>query len=231
MGIIQRKKAILMNEPHLVTMTGKLITFETDMVAPLEIIGSGNITVSGKNMLDPATHSGAATFTLNGITFSLNDDGSVTINGKIADPSNSSPQFTYTFTAPFSGNVYFCANSPYTGSYMEVYMYDATLSARCKQWDGVSNGLSSTSARPICEAQFVAGHTTGLNTRVNRQVVVQYDNVKISPMILAPTCTDTAFEAYKGATLPISSKRKSFKGINNIWSDSGNDITVRYWTH
>ena len=43
--------------------------------------------------------------------------------------------------------------------------------------------------------------------------------------------TPTAYEAYSGITITSGVIQKSFIGANNIWSDNGSNITVKYWTH
>lgn len=175
----------------------------------------------GKNLLDPSTHYTASHYESQGITFDLNSDGSVTINGTVVEGASSSPQFSFYWTQPITGNYYFCANIPYSGTYNEIYMYDNTVGARCRQWDGVSNGLSSHSARPLCEAQLIAGHRISLVIRISRDTGFAYNNVTCSPMLMASNCTDTTFEPYSAPTsYPIT-----FPGVGkNLFDEQYPDI-------
>ena len=52
MELIERKKRIIMAQPHQVTESGSIVHFQTDMVAPIEITGSGDVTICGKNFID-----------------------------------------------------------------------------------------------------------------------------------------------------------------------------------
>ena len=226
--MLASKKRIMTNEPHLVEASGSLVTFETDIVAPIEIIGQGNITITGKNMLNPANLLDPNPYTSEGITFSMDSDGVVTVNGVAGDTT--SPQYRFVWDLPFSANCYFCANAPYSGTYTETYAYNVTLGKRFTKWDGVTNGQSSSSTRVLSEAHLIEGYKCGIHIRISRGSGKEFINDKFYPMLLPGSCTDSTFEPYKGITLPAGSLFKSFKGINNIWSDNGN-VTVRYWTY
>lgn len=220
----------MMESPYQVTVIGNYVTFTTDMVAPLEIIGDGNITVCGKNMLNPAWILTPAPYTSQGITFTQDNEGRVIVNGTAGNTT--SPQFQYSWYPTFGDDYYFTAGTSVRSTYSETYAYDNTLSARCKQWDGVTAGLSSSSTRPLCEAQTVKDHRMLLNIRISRGTGYAFQDVVFEPMWLSKLDTDYEhYEPYKGITLQIGSTFESFEGINNVWSDTGNPVTVRYWTH
>ena len=54
-NLMESRRRILLNIPHQITQSGSLVYFDTDMVAPLEITGTGNVTIAGKNMYDVNT--------------------------------------------------------------------------------------------------------------------------------------------------------------------------------
>lgn len=179
-------------------------------------------------MLNPAYLVDPNPYTSEGITFSMNNDGIVTVNGVAGDTA--SPQYRFTWNLPFSANCYFCANAPYSGTYTETYAYNVTLSKRFTKWDGVTNGQSSSSNRVLSEAKLIEGNRCGIHIRISRGTGKEFVNDTFSPMLLPSSCTDSTFEPYKGITKPAGSIFKSFKGFNNVWSDTGN-VTVRYWTY
>ena len=174
-------------------------------VRPISGWNNINIYKTGKNLLDTSTHTSKTHRENLGIIFDLNNDGTLTINGKVNDDATTGPVYYLAqWVQSFTANYYFCANIPYSGTYNEIYVYDTTANKRCPQWDGITNSLSSHSARPLCEVQIPAGHIITFCVRVNRGSGLTYNNILCAPMLLPATCTDTTFEPYCGEQIPIT---------------------------
>lgn len=172
------------------TVTGTSINVSNTLQSPFEDLKVGGDTeqqtYSGKNLV-PFPYNGGGN--RNGITFTLNSDTSVTVNGKNNGNGNSSYNVYYknpsTMTLP-AGKYYFIPPSNtnimyaiYTGS--KYYDLDA------------SNGYSVTfsSDTPIQQIyiQVRKGNTTTFN------------NVKVYPMLTTLSGqTESDFEPYVGGT-------------------------------
>lgn len=191
MGMIERKKAILLNEPHRVTVTGEFIHFETDIIAPLDIIGTGNITVAGKNVFDQDSFEWQM----------------------ISSPIKYIPLFygdgTYTMSTDFTEN-----------ATRDVFFLPGNVASGAST---ANNGVSIAMPRTITA---VNGYVTVASRKANARGIPSEFNwqIEIGNVV-------TAYEEYKGVTIHAGDSIKSFVGVNNIWSDNGNSITVTYWTH
>ena len=144
----------------------------------------------GKNKLNPASWKSSNPYTINGVTFTLNNDGSVLANGKA---SGSDTTVGFGISVDVDTNFYFCANTSVDGQY-EVYIWDATIGARATQWDGTTASLDSrfTTKR---EVKLIAGHYNVFTLRIVSGATAE--NVLFQPILMAATETDSTFEPYE----------------------------------
>ena len=127
----------------------------------------------------------------NGITFTVDNDGVVTANGtsssndaicKIPIPSN------------LEGNFYFSGCPSGGGSNLyDVYMYDATTSARPTKWDGVTTSGTDTGNESE-EVKLIQGHSNEIRLRVYKNQTIT--NLKFKPMLRLSTDLDDTFVPY-----------------------------------
>ena len=150
------------------------------------------VVVAGKNWLQHNNY----TITNNGITFTVNNDGSVTANGT----ATADAQMEFVIPSYIYGDVYFYGCSGGTGSTYNVYMFDITASARPKKWNGVDPSTNAEGS--LAQAKLIQGHANRLILRVIRNNTV--NNVTFYPMICAPTETSTDYEPFLGAVHTVS---------------------------
>lgn len=201
MDLMEARRHILMGQPHQVTVSGSMVHFVTDMAAPLIITGSGTLSVCGFNIYNQA----ASGILPNSYLDSTGAVGSSN-NWHITDymPVYGAGSIRY-WRIGDSGTIPYCA------------WYDAgkNLIGTFKHYD------STASTRPAGYVQTVPDSAVfcrmSLRNTVKGDAVVIIGDGEIS-----------AYEAYSGAS---GSGIKTRKGVNNAWSDSGGNITVKYWTH
>lgn len=153
---------------------------------------AANIARTGKNFLDNTK----TTTTVNGVTFTVNEDKSVTANGT----ATANAQLTLTLQSYIFGDVKFYGCSGGSPSTYNVYMWDSTVGARPKKWNGVD--ASGNAEGVFSEAKLIPGHINQLSLRVNVGATV--NNVVLYPMICAPTETNIEYEPYNGNAYNIS---------------------------
>ena len=204
-----RKKAILLNEPHQVTKTGSFVHFETDMVAPLEITGSGNITICGKNM-----------FHFDDSEMILLKTGSGNQRwGYIIMPSLTTIILSATNISTDTGNFNINATRHY-GMDENAYATNILINNS----GTVTNRLFISSNGSFISLLSSYSSTNDNAKNATKKKINAY-NIQCEYGTSA-----TEFEEYIGTTASVDTPRYSLKGTNNIWSDSGS-ITVKYWTH
>jgi len=142
---------------------------------------------AGKNKLNNTQ----TTTTYNGVTFTVNSDGTVTANGTA---SGDASFIIRVDTSSVYGDFYFNALYGYTSdtSY-NAYMWDTTTGARCKQWDGTTNSVNSYNGT-LRQVKIVQGNTVYMSCRVMNGVTA--NNVVFYPMIVASTETDPTWQPY-----------------------------------
>ena len=148
----------------------------------------------GKNLLENIETSA----TVKEVEFVVNADGTVTANGT-ATGGDATFQ-VHIDTIKISGDVKFVGTSGGSASTYDTIMWDSTANARCKKWDGTTNGESSYDGT-FKEAKIVSGNTVVMTLRVFNNKTVE--NVTFTPMICASTETDSTFAPY-GNVCPIS---------------------------
>ena len=176
----------------------------------LSFKGNGIKTV-GKNLLPKGTSS-----VYNGITWTVNEDGTVTANGTAtADSQNASP-----FKLP-SGNYFFCgcADNSSNGTNWNVYVWDATIGARAKRWDKTTAVYNSTDVNNFQQIYIDGEHEYIFNCRVMSGKTA--NNVVFKPMIIVVDA-DRTYEPYREsiALLPISTYFPSgMKSAGNVYDE------------
>lgn len=152
-----------------------------------------NVTKTGENLIK----NDGSSKTYNGITFTVNSDGTVIENGTATNDA----YYTYFFDSLPPGNYYFSKCVPNVSGGYDAFMWDATVSARAKKWDGISNSESDTDGL-LHEFMVEAGHRYRFSCRVSNGTTVE--NIVFKPLVCASTCTDATYEPYQGATIPVS---------------------------
>lgn len=188
------------------TASGAVAEFITHAEVPLQIIADVNPVQNlngydypwpggaGKNMLDPSwcPQYENGTYTSNGVTFTINRDGTIIANGTAAGGDS---QISFFLTNKFSGDYYYCSNiTEGTISDIDVYVWNVTQGARAKKWDGTTNSASSGNERNLQQVKLNDTDTIQLSLRVHEGYIA--NNVAIQPMIMNSTETDTTFEPY-----------------------------------
>lgn len=182
-----------------------------DAPVEIEVSGaSGSVEVKsvGKNLLKNT----ATSQTINGVTFTVNEDGSVTADGT----ATATCQLYYDFTANISVNDLILSGCPSGGTFSNYWL---TLSDRTepKNYIDYGNGV---------ECSLVKGHTY-------RVVFVIYNgqtisNFKFYPMIRFASDPDDTYEPYKETTatiptpnglpgIPVSSNGNYTDGNGQQW--------------
>ena len=184
MGI---RRSVMANGAHQATESGSLVHFSTNLEAPMEITGSGNVTVCGKNLFDENYANIGEATRYRAIFVGDNTVTMTTTNGRGSGGG---------------ANLFLLAGSVSTGANTNT------------------NGVWSTTPRTV--------------TAVNGYVTVGYRNYKGADPREANTqleigTSGSNYAPYSGTTSAALTGRKSLKGINNVFSDNGNTVTVKYW--
>lgn len=197
------------------TLSSLLTTAKDNLVAAInELVNNLKTKVSWsdakgyvrKNKLIPT---GVLTYTENGITFTLNSDGSVTVNGT----ATARADYTYSvFKADGKTNV--ISGAPANGTGKWNVRIDLTASGETNQCydDGVS-GASYTkmSTAAGTEVKCVIRVYTG-NT---------FNNVKFYPMLRDASIADDTYEPYiPDNTELFPRSEQAVLGAKNIWDDN-----------
>lgn len=190
-----------MAQPHPVTLSGGLVHFQTDVDGLMQITGSGNITVCGRNLYNVLALSSAYQY--------IDSTGAYI-------PSNQIAGWRTTDFLPVSGLAkitYSGITTPGQAPYCAWYKADRTLHSTFKHATGtnvinVPSGAAYVVFSVILRQSVQDGNTLAVYAGEDR----------------------SGYAAYTGETLPAGTARKSIVGINNVWSDSG-IVTVTYWTH
>lgn len=209
MGMMEIRRAIQLSQPHPVTLSGGLVHFETDMAGFIQLTGTGNITICGKNLFDKTAaiqgkyinSSGAIVNAPSGYNWSITDYLPVSDAQKIR---------------------YWRIGSSGSSPYSAWYTADKTLISTWKQ------STTTNSNNPEGYVKEVPSNAAF----VRMSILFNNINENIAMIIIGDEYISGVSEymAYTGTTIPAGTPRKSLVGINNIWSDSGN-VKVTYWTH
>lgn len=203
------------------------VTFTTDLAAPLKSVlvtltpqqsGSGTpspdnvrpitgteevtVTRTGKNLL-PRTASG--TQTLNGVTFKVNDDGSVTMNGMATSPIN----WAYSVDAPVRLDGDYIISGINGGSASTWRFRYATKDASGTQSPWVYVNIDE-------QARTITGAASIFRFVILIADGTTLDNVTVYPMIRRADDTDPTYQPYNGETITTDLGRTVYGGTVDI---------------
>lgn len=205
--MIDLRRQIIINQPHQQTAAGTLVTIQTDLSAPLEITGSGNITVCGKNLFnrEAVTHGKY-----------------INSSGGISNTPSGYDWCTTDYIPVLPGNVI-----TYTG-------FTTVGASPQSAWYKADKTLLSVFKQVYCAEQaiFITPPANAYFVRFSIQFPGTNNPNIWDPSIFAVMQGEQAVDhtPFNGSTLPAGTARDSLTGINNIWSDAGS-VSVTYWTH
>lgn len=192
--MIENRRRILALQPHPVKLSGEMVHFETSIVIPLTIIGSGNVTICGKNLFNAEIEQGG---------FNSSTGNETTSNTRIRSKPILLNAGTYTVSSNPNKNVI-------------VYIYDENdnfiSSELINVWSVFPRTFTISNRRHV---RFIWRNT---NSSSN---IVPSD---ISSVQVELNSTATDYEPFTGTSSANLIDKKSLIGINNIWSDSGDII-------
>ena len=167
---------------------------------------------NGRNLLQ----NNESSRTTSGITFTVLDDGSVSASGT----ATADVGFAIAVdTTKVYGDLYFVGLYGQTNDLTaNVYMWDITANARCKQWNGTSNAANSYDGT-LKQVKIIQGNTVSLVTRIMNGKTV--NNFVFKPMICPAEITDPAYVPYNALGITRTGKNlyigsPSFDGFKNI---------------
>ena len=192
-----------MGQPHPVTLSGGLAHFQTDMTGLMQITGSGNITVCGKNLFGLWANG-----YWNGTTMQWASSSA----GAVCKPIRVSAGTVITLSQTNASATYqFHEWSKYVSNPWDYKLADNLVFARSDKGQGKTYTVQNDCYLTI----FANINTDTVDTRKVQAEVGE---------------SASAFAPYTGTTATAGTARKSLVGINNVWSDDG-DVVVTYWTH
>lgn len=203
-NLMQLRRRMMNDAPKQMTLTGDLVHFETDMSGTMQINGSGTITRTGYNVFNERLQLGI-----------LNDDGTVSSSETrmVSDLIPVVPGKTYMYSNAISSNTHSGRGAFYDAN-GDLVLYMPDLPASEHQSDKRYYGTFTVPN----DARFLRYCTnTRYGTTYKNDISINYP------------ATEIYYHPYDGATY-TGTIGKTLKGINNVWSDSGN-VTVSYWVH
>lgn len=147
---------------------------------------SESAVLGAKNLLKNT----ATSNTVNGVTFTVNSDGTITANGTATENIN----FNFEFPFNLNGNYLFsgCPTDGTFGKYY-VYIWDGTTNARVKKWDGIT-ACDSDFGNGNVECQLLAGHRLFYVMNVMQNFTAS--NLTFKPMIRLASDPDSTYVPY-----------------------------------
>ena len=174
---------------------------------PQEIVSVANpvVTINGKNLLSLKPKSSTET---KGITYTINEDGSVTVNGT-ATEAVSVTLLAYNNGLNLKNASYILSGCPSGGGtstyYLNFYDYKAGSSAADKG-EGVEVPFENEGGAYSLQLRIASGYTA--------------NNLVFKPMIRFASITDSTYEPYKAQSLSILTN-----GLHGIPVASGGNYT------
>ena len=187
------------------TKTGNIVTCEPVEGYPLAVTAdeaATTITRCGKNLLNITAES----TTINGVTFTVNADGSVTASGT-ATANTNFPLATMTLPA----GDYILSGCPSGGGF-STYMVFIQTGSEAVYATGTSKAFSSTDG------------TASRKVLINIQRNVTVTDLVFYPMIRA-AALNKDYEPYNGGTFAPGDTIPALPGVNTLWAEAG-QITV-----
>ena len=198
-------------------------------VRPFASLNGLTVSRFGKNLCPQMS---VPSWTDNGITFTRNDDGSLTANGT-AGPSNATAHLRiYAGTIP-TGEYAFCGcASGGSNVKYDLYCWDTPADARAKKWDRTTDSASSFDQETMYQVYIDSTHDYALNCRIYSGNTV--DNIVYRPMLVHyyGSDMDRSFEAYKGEKYFIGNVVNRHTWISGkYYADNGslaNSVNIKY---
>lgn len=177
----------------IITMDNEDMTYEPygvmpspDFPSPIESITEISATVTGKNLLENKTKNSGIS---RGITFTLNGDGSYTLNGT-NDGTGNATVFLSSSSNPttLKAGTYYTIPTP-----NGVHITGSKIGGGYFQF--ASSSTSQFTLNEDIQAQIYIQVPNGITTT--------YNNIKVYPMISTTPITQTDYEQYKSNSLTI----------------------------
>lgn len=252
-SLVEARRRILLNTPHLESLSGSTLSFETDMVSKLKECRI-HFTPIQEGSGDPSPDNVRPIVGWDGVTVNHN-------NNSITIPF---PQTIYGgYVDLVKGEVvethYLDVLSETVENLSNGYNTETTVFFRCQ----LSNNVSSPSATSqriedgMCDSlEYIIASIWNKPTEHVNQITKRYNNNSRVCMVMYNTLFGITDEdsnteknqkinaylsenpirfAYKLATPIIHqltpTQLKALKGQNNIWSNANGNIEIKFWTH
>ena len=155
------------------------------------------------------------TYSYKGVTFTVNDDGTITANGTVNTSGHAN--FEIAIPSDLYGDLKYNGARDGTTNKYDTFMWDYQTNARCKQWDGVTDSLSGYT--DLEKVKVIQGHNTRLICRIFNGFTA--NNVKFYPMITNATVTDNSYEPHH-ASVEESLEQKCDNSVIGTVEDGAN---------
>lgn len=229
MGIIERKKAILLNTPHLETASGSVATFDTDLRSKLKECKINFLPVqSGSG--DPSPTNVRNISGWNGINGCHTRKNLLNIDALISSPSNTVNNFNFKhyLELKLKPNTYYTVSTSYNNSGLNVLYANGV--------NGDKNGVKADTPRTILSSSdgivfLMLYDHDGIEKFENKEVTVQLEEGNIvtsyEPVNNIPVSwqseTGILYGGYVDLTnwiIVATMKMMTFNGNQN-WNDAG----------
>lgn len=200
MDLMDYRRKIIANSPHLSSASGAVASFSDGADLPLKSLNVDIEPVQdlhgyenpwpgggGKNLFDNQF----SDRTINGLTWVLNSDGTITVNGT----ATAETQLHTQFVSGIEGECYFsgCPSGGSSTSY-DVFIWDVTNSSRAKKWDRTTT-VDSELGGGNAQVYLEEGVTYRFCYRIRNGYTA--NNVLFSPMIRLASVTDGTYAPYE----------------------------------
>lgn len=152
--------------------------------------------IPSKNLLP----NNGSTTTINGVTFTVNSDGTISTSGTASAEIDF--QLKFSGTAP-DGNYYLSGNpTGGSNSTYRMYLFDNVTQTRAKAWDGIT--ASGNDFGDGVEVQIVASHT--MTAVINIKSGTNMNGLTFHPMIRLATIEDDTYVPYAKTNVELTSE-------------------------
>ena len=195
------------NEPHAVQINGKLTTFNTDMptIIKTDAQQGTSITRIGKNIYDAETYPLIQNYWINGNVGTFDSD-----TGWAA-----------------------------TQTYIPISQYRGRALTLNKRPSGSNPGIAFYTGQS--ESSYIGGYGNNGATAGSKWTFYVFDQANYMRFCVPSSATDiqielgsqaTDYEPYqKQSIITGQNLLKSLSRINNIYSDTNDNLNIQYWTH
>ena len=239
-GLTERRRAILMEQPHLATAAGD---FTTDMVAPAAVSGAGSayLRMCGKNLFDPAaslvnpsdtTSSNATKRLFTPFSYCLGTSWSNYYNPSAVDSFGTGDGTIYVvsrlgygvgFAFPLTlGQTYILSAASVQHGVVNIGYYAA---------DGTFTRHANSEVNILGTAFTVpAGMVMTVFTFLEPSSYYGAYTATFSGVQLEKASSGTTYEPYSGQTAYGPTSMTTRSGRNSILT-TASGVSIKYWTH